>query len=143
MTVHDTIRAAERVMPGTPGDDGSEPWWKAIIAVGGFIESEPEAVWACIRGWGCHRHEDLRTCVAVVLLEHLLEHHFAAYFPRVEELALTDPLFADTFRRCGKFGQSLDPANETQFDVLAESLAEPRRDCTGRVIKRGPSDHPL
>jgi hypothetical protein len=80
--------------------------WKAAIQLGEFVERVPEAVWGLVAQWGCSDHEDTRAAVANCVLEHLLEHHFASVFPRVEELALADPRFADTFCWCWRFGQS-------------------------------------
>ncbi|HLJ97530.1 MAG TPA: hypothetical protein VKU02_30500 [Gemmataceae bacterium] len=87
MDVHRAIREANTLLPGEPVEAGSDPRWQAIIAVGEFIESEPEEVWQFIRRWGGHPQEDLRSAVATVLLEHLLEQHFAGYFSRVEQIA--------------------------------------------------------
>jgi len=118
----EAIREAEALLPGVPVDAGQDPRWQAIIAVGEFIESEPEAVWEFTRRWGCHPQEDLRDAIATWLLEPLLEHHFAAYFPQVEQLALAAPLFADTFRRCWQFGQALEPGDAERFTALTERL---------------------
>src|SRR5437763_13581729 len=98
--VSKVILAAEALLPGEPVTEGSDPRWQAIIAVGEYIESEPEAVWEFICRWGGHPQRDLRDAIATCLLEHLLEHHFATYFPRVEQMALADPLFGDTFLGC-------------------------------------------
>jgi hypothetical protein len=122
--VHEAIRHANALLPGEPAHEGADPRWQAIIAVGEHIESEPEAVWSFIRRWGGHRQEDLRAAVATCLLEHLLEHHFAAYFPRVEQAALGEPLFADTFRRCWHFGQAEVKGNAERFEALRERLRE-------------------
>jgi len=43
-------------------------------------------------------------------------------FPRVEELALADPRFADTFCWCWRFGQSDQPANAARFESLKARL---------------------
>jgi hypothetical protein len=112
------VRAAETLLPGIPVEEGSDPRWQAIIAVGEFIECEPEPVWEFIGAWGNHPQKDLRNAIACVLLEHLLEHHFATYFPRVEALAKQDPLFGDCFARCWAFGQSEQGENRRQFDRL-------------------------
>src|SRR4051812_16582633 len=93
--VVEAIREADALLPGVPADEGQDPRWQAIIAVGEFTESDPAAVWAFICRWGTHTQEDLRDAVATCLLEHLLEYHFAAYFPQVERLALADPRFGD------------------------------------------------
>ena len=122
MSVVEAIREAETHLPGVPVDDGQDPRWQAIIAVGEFVESEPEAVWVFVRRWAGHAQEDLRMAVATCFLEHLLEYHFAAYFPRVEELAAADPLFGDTFGGCAPFGQSSEPGNVERFQALRKKL---------------------
>jgi hypothetical protein len=124
--VAEAIREAEAILPGVPAEEGQDARWQAIIALGEFIGSEPEAVWAFVRRWGGHPQEDLRDAVATCLLEHLLEHHFAAYFPHVEQLALADPRFGDTFRRCWRFGQALEPGNAERYAALGARLAEQR-----------------
>ena len=118
MRIAEAIREADALLPGKPIDEGRDPRWQAIIAVGEYIESEPEAIWAFIRRWGKHPQEDLRVAIATCLLEHLLEYHFADYFPRVEEFVRADPLFGDTFQTCSRFGQSTEPANSVKFDAL-------------------------
>lgn len=62
--------------------------------------------------------EDVRDAIACCLLEHLLEYHFVQVFPWVEAAAKEDPLFADTFRRCFKFGQAEISRHSEQFDQL-------------------------
>ena len=96
--------------------------WKAARQLGEFVERVPEAVWGLVAQWGCSDHEDTRAAVANCVLEHLLEHHFASVFPRVEELALADPRFADTFCWCWRFGQSDQPANAARFESLKARL---------------------
>ena len=119
MSVTSAIRAAEKVLPGVAAPDGEEdPRWQAIIAVGEFVEDEPEAVWRFAERWGSHSDEDLRTAVATCLLEHLLEHHFASVFPRVEALVKRDREFARTFALCAQFGQSEAPGNAAKFAAL-------------------------
>jgi hypothetical protein len=120
--VAEAIREADALLPGVPAEAGQDPRWQAIIAVAAFVESEPDAVWGFVRRWGGHPQEDLRAAVATCLLEHLLERHFAAFFPRVEQLALADPLFGDTFRRCWQLGQAREPGNAERFAALAERV---------------------
>jgi hypothetical protein len=122
MDVHEAIQAADSLLPGEPAAEGLDPRWQAIIEVGEYIESEPEAVWGFIRRWGGHPQEDLRNAVATCLLEHLLEHHFATYFPRVEELSMAEPLFGDAFLRCSQFGQAEEPDNARRFAALRKRL---------------------
>jgi hypothetical protein len=124
MGAAEAIREADALLPGMPSDEGQDPRWQAIIRVGEFIESEPEAVWGFVCRWGAHRQKDLRDAVATCLLEHLLEHHFAAYFARVEQIAESDPLFGDTFRRCWQLGQALETGNAERFASLVERLRQ-------------------
>jgi len=124
MDVKKAIQAANALLPGEPVDDGQDPRWQAIMAVGNFIETEPEAVWSFIRRWGGHQQEDLRTAIATCLLEHLLEYHFNSYFSQVEQAALADPLFGDTFQRCWQFGQTEQPGNTERFVTLQQRLEE-------------------
>jgi hypothetical protein len=94
VAVHRAIARAEGIFPGTPAPEGKrDPWWQAIIRVGEFIETQPEAVWQFTHRWGKHAQADLRMAVAC----RLLEHHFDAMFPRVRRAALASPRFSDTF----------------------------------------------
>jgi hypothetical protein len=98
--------------------------WQAAIHLGEFVQEAPDAVWAVLSSWGCSDNEDLRMALATCVLEHLLEHHFAAMFPRVEDLALRDRRFADTFLSTWRFGQSELPANVERFEALQRRLRE-------------------
>ena len=121
MTVREAIRKAEALLPGEPAPEGeSDPRWQAIIEVEEYVPEEPGAVWEFVQTWGGHPQEDLRTAIAVLLLEHLLEHHFQLVFAEVEERVLRDRWFADTFSRCWKLGEAEEPANSARFDALRE-----------------------
>jgi hypothetical protein len=123
MSVSEAIRRAEVLLPGEPAPDGEiDPRWQAIIAIGEYIETEPEAVWRFVQKWGLHPQEDLRMAVATCLLEHLLGQHFQAFFPRVRDLALAHPLFAQTVLYCWTCGQAEHPANAKKLDSLKRRL---------------------
>ncbi|MGH9786664.1 MAG: hypothetical protein ACRD88_21050, partial [Terriglobia bacterium] len=123
MTVWEAIEQAERILPGQAApEEELDPRWQAIIEIGEFIEEEPDAVWSFITRWGCNGDEDLRAAVATCLLEHLLEYYFERFFPKVEEAAQANLLFAHTFLMCSKFGQSEEPGNSRRFNRL-------RRQC--------------
>jgi len=122
MGVREAIREADALLPGEPVDEGQDPRWQAIIAIGEYIESDPEAVWSFIRRWGGHPQEDLRNAIATCLLEHLLAYDFAAYFPQVEQAALAEPLFGETFQRCWQVGQAKEPGNSERFAALDHRL---------------------
>jgi hypothetical protein len=132
MTVTEAIHRAESVLPGHVAPDGQmDPRWQAIIAVGRFVKSEPQAVWRFARRWGAHRDEDLRAAIGTCLLEHLLEYHFDALFPQVERRARTSKLFADTLKYCSKFGQAKRRDRAAKLDHLVQ-----RSKLTGRFSRR-------
>jgi hypothetical protein len=123
MTVQEAIKAAESLLPGVEAAEGEiDPRWQAMIVVGEFVETEPEAVWSFVEQWGSSPDEDLRAAVATCLLEHLLEHHFDRFISRVEQNARKDRLFADMVARCWKYGQAEEPARAARFDRLRASI---------------------
>jgi hypothetical protein len=138
MTVMAAIRRANAILPGRPAPDGPmDPRWQAVIAVGEFVESEPEAVWAFVVRWGKHANEDLRSAIATCLLEHLLEYHFDLIFPRVERLVRRSKRFFNTFTRCSKFGQSRMPRNAARFDRLSRQPKSAVERTGARVARPG------
>ena len=121
MDVHQAIAAAEAVLPGHAAPDGEEdPRWQAMIALAEFLPDDPEPICAFILRWGSHADADLQSAVASCLLEHLLELHFTRFFPEIEAQVRRDPIFADTFSRCWKFGQADEAPNSARFDDLLE-----------------------
>ena len=123
MTVQEALAAAEQLLPGRPAPNGAEdPRWQAIIEVAMFAEQEPEAIWPFVLKWGSHDDEDVRAAIATCLLEHLLEYHFDAIFPKVESAARSDPLFGKTAAQCWKFGQAKELGRAQRFDCLLSDL---------------------
>lgn len=123
MTVDEAIAAANAILPGEPVQGDGPDWrWQAIIEIGSFVEDAPEPIWVFVAHWGSKGDTDLRTAVATCLLEHILEHHFATFFPRAETLALSDEAFADTLSLCARFGQSELPANQKRLDDLLSRI---------------------
>ncbi len=117
--VWEAIERAERILPGRAAAEGRrDPRWQAIIAIEDFVQEEPDAVWSFILRWGNSVDEDLRSAIATGLLEHLLEHHFRRFFPRVEEAVRTNSMLADTFLKYWKFGQAKEEDNAKRFDGL-------------------------
>ena len=122
-SVQDAIVKAEAVLPGKAAADGEiDERWQAIIAVGEFIETEPESVWAFILRWGSAHDQDLRMAISTCLLEHLLEQHFDSFIGQVEQRVRDDRLFADMVSSCWKFGQSEHPDRAARFDRLITSV---------------------
>ena len=126
--VHYAIQAAEALLPGRPAPDGeNDPRWQAIIKIGNFVESEPEAIWPFVLKWGSlPNEEDLSNAIATLLLEHLLDHHFDLIFPRVESAVRSDVWFANTFARCWKLGQAEESARAEKFDKLRSEIRGPK-----------------
>ena len=104
MTVEQGIEKAHALLLGIRVDSADDPRWQAICEIGEQIEDHPEEIWRFIVRWGGHELEDLRDAIAVILLERLLEYHFALIFPRVQDFSKRYPLFAKMFCRCWKFG---------------------------------------
>jgi hypothetical protein len=121
------IVRAERILPGKPTPEGKrDPRWEAIMRVGEFIDTQPDAVWQFAHQWGKHAHRDLRSAVATCLLEHLLEHHFELVFPRVRNASLESVRFADTFSSCWAFGQAKTSQNAARVKRLQSQLRRSR-----------------
>ena len=122
MSVNEAIRKADAILPGTPVDRGEDPRWQAIIEIGEYVESEPEPVWEFILKWGNFPQDDLRDAVATCLLEHLLEHHFRDYFPRLEAIVVGSPEYGDTLSRCWQFGQAKESNNSARWQALMTQI---------------------
>jgi hypothetical protein len=127
MNVHEAIVSAEAILPGKEAAEGEEdPRWQAMIAVGDFVETDPEPVWSFVERWGVHPDEDLRMAISMCILEHLLEYHFDLIFPRMERLARSNPCFAETVGWCSSFGDSELPENAARLNgLMKEHLVPP------------------
>ena len=122
MTPKEALKHAEALIHNAPVEHGPDPRWQAIVALGEFVESSPKEVWQFTKRWGSSPDEDLRATIATCLLEHLLEYHFTKYFPRVEALVKTSPLFGKAFQVCSEFGQTTLPENAKRFLKLRNQL---------------------
>ena len=98
--------------------------WQAAIALGEFAASNPERIWPLVLKHGSRRNSDVRTAIATCVLEHILEHHFAAFFPKVVEAARHNRWFSGTFLACGRMGQSEQPQNAKRWKRLEKELHE-------------------
>jgi hypothetical protein len=128
MNVHEAIASAEAILPGKEAAEGErDPRWQAIIAVGGFIETDPKPVWSFVERWGVHPDDDLRAAIATCLLEHLLDCDFDLIFPRMERLARLNPRFAEMVGWCWSFGDSEHAARlHRLIEELQARAGEPR-----------------
>ena len=94
--------------------------WQALIAIAEWIVDQPDEVWPTVVEHGASGDEDMRDGVATVLLEHVLEHHFEAYLPRIEQLIRErDAMYADTLGRCWPFGDAKERWHEVESLVEA------------------------
>ncbi len=60
-------------------------WYACVRILGSYTGTHPKKIWGVIVRLGATRSPNLRSAVAVGLLEHLLEHHYDEYFPKVRE----------------------------------------------------------
>ena len=94
--------------------------WQALILAGEWIQLAPELVWSLVLEFGASGDEDMRTGVATVLLEHLLDYDFDTFFPRLRSLIEAGhPMLADTLRRCWAFGKA-----EPRWDEVSNLLRQ-------------------
>lgn len=92
--------------------------WQALIAIADWIETDPERVWEVVLEYGDSQDEDMRTGVATVLMEHVLEHYFDSYFQQLRDrIEAGDALLADTLSRCWAFGEA-----RTRWDEVERLL---------------------
>jgi hypothetical protein len=125
MDVNEAIANTEAILPGEQAAEGEkDPRWQAIIAVGDFVESDPEPVWLFVERWAQHPDDDLRSAIATCLMEHLLEYHFDLLFPRMEVLARSNRWFAETVGMCWLFGQSELSGNAARLTGLVNELRD-------------------
>ena len=119
MDIEDAIKEAEtKLNAKIVADNEKNSMWQSIIKLSDFIEVAPDNIWKFVAKWGNHESEDVRDAIATCLLEHLLELHFEAYFPKLEKEVLNDKLFHDMFCRCWSFGKSATPVNKENFEDL-------------------------
>ena len=98
--------------------------WQAAIALGELAESDPECVWTLVVRHGSRRHADTRMAIATCVLEHLLEYHFDAFFPRIADVTRQNRWFRDTFGLCWRMGQAELPRNARRWRRLERELHE-------------------
>jgi hypothetical protein len=118
------LQSYSRLARPLVADADNDCRWQALIVLGEFVPSDPEAVWPVVLRYGDHSDPDMRSGVATVLLEHLLEHHFVRYWPRVRRMVRQSPTrFGDTLERISAFGQARAHRREIR-DVLTRREAE-------------------
>jgi hypothetical protein len=116
---------------------GEHTRWQAAIALGEFAASAPESIWPLVLKHGSRRHADARMTIATCVLEHILEHHFDTFFPRVAEAARSSCWFADTAGSCWLMGQSELPRNAKRWRRLMRELHATRPNHALQRTRRG------
>jgi hypothetical protein len=111
--------------------------WQAAIALGEFAAPAPESIWPLVLKHGSGRHADARMAIATCVLEHILEHHFDTFFPRVAEAARSSCWFADTAGSCWLMGQSELPRNARRWKRLMGELRATRPNNALQRTRRG------
>ncbi|HYM22524.1 MAG TPA: hypothetical protein VEU08_04935 [Vicinamibacterales bacterium] len=112
------IAAANALLPGPIADAVGDARCRAILDVGVFAESDPEAVWPFITRWTINFDPSIRAAVGTYVLERLLEHHFDAFIARIEEYSRKQYYFRETVVRCWRFGQASAPARVKRIEKL-------------------------
>jgi len=75
--------------------------WQSLIVIADLIEAKPDLVWEVVSEFGDSDDDDMRMAIATILLEHLLDHDFGRYFPKVqEEIRNKRYRFIDTLGNC-------------------------------------------
>ena len=124
--VRNNRRFVLRLLDCLAGDKNNDVRWHAFVLVGDFVEEHPEKVWPIVLRYGSHPSYDMRGAVACCLLEHLLEHHFHQYFPKVKRILLRgDKRFAYTLSRCYFLGQA--KVHEVEIGSLIKAARKRRR----------------
>lgn len=80
--------------------------WQALGILGRYPKTHPAELWPLVVKWGTSGVEDIRIGVACCLLEHVLEHHFAEYFPKAAAVAERNARFLQVLSTCWPFGQT-------------------------------------
>jgi hypothetical protein len=81
--------------------------WQALIIAGEFILLHRQLIWKLVRKYGASRDEDMRSGVAVILLEELLQFHYDWSIRRVKrEIIRQGKRFEHTLSLCARFGQA-------------------------------------
>ena len=90
-------------------DSDSNCRWQAAIVVGESIATDPGAVWQVVLECGEPKDADMRSAIACVLLEHLLESDFDRYFSLLrEEVTGGQRWLLNVLNMCWLFGEAAE-----------------------------------
>ena len=95
--------------------------WAAAAAATEYVYAEPDKIWPLVVRFGSSDELDVRQAIASCVLEHILEHHFETFFPRLEgEIRGGNGNLRDTLKLSWKLGHSESAANSARWDALIQ-----------------------
>ena len=116
------------------GDPDNICRWQGLFVISECIESHPEDVWSAVLEYGDSPDEDMRSGVACVVFEHLLEQQFELVLPKLRAaLPERSPDFCDTIRMAAGWIEKDAP----RFRRVQQVLRTAARGQPGRA-RRGP-----
>jgi hypothetical protein len=108
----------------TVNDSDNNCRWQSLIIISELIEIQPDLVWSVILEYGDSDDDDMRTAIATVLLEHLLDFNFDKYFTKLrEEILKGRNQFIDTLEMCW-----LEEKRGTNFEKVRSFLKTVKHD---------------
>jgi hypothetical protein len=81
-------------------DSNNNCRWQSLIIIGEFLDKYPNDIFNLIVKYGSSKDEDMRTAVATILLEHLLEKDFKKYFSLYKNISKDNSYLLDTLSKC-------------------------------------------
>lgn len=109
-------------------DQDNDCRWQSLIVIGEFIENHPEDIWSIVLEHASNSDEDMKTALATILLEHLLEHHFDNFVPKLRREIVDGKnlAVAKVLAKCWVFGNTATTNwSEIQYLLkLAQQMSE-------------------
>jgi hypothetical protein len=81
-------------------DSNNNCRWQSLIVIGEYLNEYPEDIFHIIIKYGSSKDEDMRTAIATILLEHLLEKNFRKHFNLYKKFSENDSYLLDTLSKC-------------------------------------------
>ena len=80
-------------------DSNNNCRWQSLIIVGEYLDKYSDEIFNIIIKYGKSKDEDMRTAIATVLLEHLLEKNFDKYFHLYKNVLKNNSYLLDTLSK--------------------------------------------
>ena len=81
-------------------DSNNNCRWQSLIIIGEYINRFPDEILNIIIKYGSSEDKDMRTAIATILLEHLLEKDFKKYFSLYKNISKNNFFLLDTLSKC-------------------------------------------